>query len=121
MGEQLKPCPCGETPSKLHITGNGQGYKWADATGDCCGEWSIEFRTQYLAHGSPECMELAIEAWNGAPRKPALMTHRLNTAEAKVRELEGWLDIAWNGLEEAGYQGFDIGLKEFMEDSSDDD
>ena len=50
---------------------------------------------------------------------PESVQDYIKNLEAKVRELEGWLDIAWNGLEEAGYQDFDIGLKEFMEDSSD--
>ena len=64
----LLSCPCGIVPSTLNITDSGQGGKWADASGDCCGCWEIEFRTEYNALDSAECMVLAIEAWNEAPR-----------------------------------------------------
>lgn len=67
----LLSCPCGETPKKLIICDAGQGGKWANVTGDCCAEWTIEFRTQYEKLDSNECMELAIEAWNEAPRANA--------------------------------------------------
>ena len=43
----LKPCPCGVTPKELGITGAGQGDKWAHVSGNCCGHWEIEFRTNY--------------------------------------------------------------------------
>lgn len=39
-----------------------------EAVGDCCGEWSVEFRTQYKPADSPECYALAVQAWNDAPR-----------------------------------------------------
>ena len=65
---ELKQCPCGTTPSQLFISDIGQGGKWASASGDCCGEWNIEFRTQYHNLNSDECMKLAIEAWNEATR-----------------------------------------------------
>ena len=64
---ELKPCPCGETPDTLHIVDNGQGGKWANASGSCCNEWSIEFRTQYFKDGDA-LLELATERWNEAPR-----------------------------------------------------
>ncbi len=64
----IKPCPCGRTPEKLYIHDTGQGGKWANVSGDCCGEWEIEFRTGYHDYGSDECMTLAITAWNEAPR-----------------------------------------------------
>ena len=66
--DELLSCPCGETPTAIGICDNGQGGKWASATGNCCGEWSIEFRTQYDALDSAECMKLAVSAWNEAPR-----------------------------------------------------
>ena len=66
---KLKECPCGKTPTELIIADSGQGGRWADTMGDCCGEWEVEFRTQYNPFDSAECMELAIEAWNEAPRK----------------------------------------------------
>lgn len=64
----LAACPCGRTPSRLQLTDNGQGGKWASATGDCCGEWGIEFRTMYNDLESTECYKLACDAWNSAPR-----------------------------------------------------
>jgi len=65
----IKPCPCGATPNKLLIVSAGQGGKWANVLGDCCGEWAIEFRTQYKPLDSDECMALAVEAWDKAPRQ----------------------------------------------------
>jgi len=38
------------------------------ASGYCCGEWNIEFRTSAQLHVSEEDMRLAREAWNAAPR-----------------------------------------------------
>lgn len=65
---ELLACPCGKTPTMLDICYNGQGSKWATASGNCCGEWSVEFRTKYFDFDSNECIELAVEAWNLAPR-----------------------------------------------------
>lgn len=62
----LKPCPCGKTPLELHIADTGQGGKYADVFGNCCGDWKIEFRQQYTSGN--EAMELAIHAWNLASR-----------------------------------------------------
>ena len=63
------PCPCGRKPTDLIIADAGQGSKWATVSGNCCGEWSIEFRTGYFALTSSECIGYATEAWNEAPRK----------------------------------------------------
>jgi len=69
MAEQkLKPCPCGQIPSRLVISYSGQGEKWAYVRGECCGIWEIEFRTQYNDLASPECKALADKAWDEAPR-----------------------------------------------------
>lgn len=68
MRYEIKQCPCGKIPASLGITDACQGGKWAYAVPDCCGEWTIEFRTSYLDLHSEECMDLAIEAWNEAPR-----------------------------------------------------
>lgn len=68
MATKLLPCPCGKTPDQLSIVDDGQGTKWAYAVPSCCGEWTIGFRTMYHDYDSGECMELAIEAWNEAPR-----------------------------------------------------
>lgn len=65
---RLRRCGCGETPESLHLQ-EGSTCKWAYAYGSCCGgDWLIEFRTDYKDLGSPECMKLAIEAWNAAER-----------------------------------------------------
>jgi len=63
----IRRCPCGKIPEKIHVA-TGQGHKWAYAVGSCCGEWHIEFRTHYKEIDSAECQELAIKAWNSAPR-----------------------------------------------------
>jgi hypothetical protein len=62
----LKPCPCGETPTELFIQDTGQGGKYADVYGNCCGDWKIEFRQQYTT--GDEATELATDAWNKASR-----------------------------------------------------
>ena len=69
MSDLLKPCPCGQTPKQLFIADNGS--KWAYTYGDCCNDWHIEFRTFYNPIDSDECMDLAVEAWNCAPRGKA--------------------------------------------------
>ena len=60
-------CPCGVQPGKLYIQA-GADCKWAWMSGDCCGDWSIEFRTQYAELDSAECMEQAVKYWNDALR-----------------------------------------------------
>lgn len=62
----LAVCPCGRVPQSLYIS---DGVKWAFVSPSCCSEWHIEFRTQYNKADTKECMDLAIEAWNSAPRK----------------------------------------------------
>ena len=66
--EALKPCPCGQTPTKLHISETQCSPKWALVAGNCCDEWHIEFRTIKYDMGSDVTYEAAIEAWNDAPR-----------------------------------------------------
>lgn len=68
MSEELKPCPCGKTPTALDLMDTRQGSKWANATCNQCGEWSIEFRTRYFALDSTDCMRQAVKYWNEAPR-----------------------------------------------------
>ena len=63
----LAPCPCGQVPASLSISDYG-GYKYALASPSCCGEWLIEFRTNYKPLDSEACMTLAHAAWNAAPR-----------------------------------------------------
>ena len=61
---ELKPCPCGETPKELHVYDGG---KWAYASGDCCDDWSVEFRTGYETNQT-KLKALAAVAWNETPR-----------------------------------------------------
>lgn len=61
-------CPCGKVPESLVVEANGQGAKWANVYGSCCGEWKIEFRTKYFPLDSPDCMAEALKGWNSAPR-----------------------------------------------------
>ena len=63
----LKPCPCGETPTELHLD-TGNCSKYAYASGDCCNGWSVEFRTNYHTIAAPECMEIAVDCWNETKR-----------------------------------------------------
>lgn len=64
----LKGCPCGAYPEKLCINGPHDTPKWAYVSGDCCDEWMIEFRNDYHDIGSIDSLDLAVQAWNGAPR-----------------------------------------------------
>lgn len=64
----LAACPCGQTPTDVHIMDAAQGGKWAFVLPNCCDEWTIEFRTNYAALHTTECKRLAVEAWNSAPR-----------------------------------------------------
>lgn len=99
---ELKPCPCGETPTELLIdVDENQGYKYAHTYGDCCNEWSIEFRSQYKQ--GDELMSLAVQAWNDSPRAelakpntpcPHITQNRSGsqwcTLAAKPEVPEGW-------------------------------
>lgn len=71
-GDKLARCPCGKTPTDIDVHDTEQGGKWANAVPDCCGEWIIEFRTDYHDTDSAECKALAVEAWNKAPRAKSL-------------------------------------------------
>ncbi len=63
----LARCPCGEVPDEVG-TMSGVSSKHAWVGGNCCGEWFVEFRTNYEPIGSPERMALATKAWNKANR-----------------------------------------------------
>lgn len=68
MSNALAACPCGKVPTDVAIYDACQGGKWANVVPNCCGEWMIEFRTNYKALDSDECKRLAVEAWNSASR-----------------------------------------------------
>ena len=63
---EIQKCFCGAVPDQLTIA-EGSSSKYAWAACGWCGEWSIEFRTNYSTD-SAELQRLAIEAWNRAPR-----------------------------------------------------
>jgi len=65
---QLKRCPCGTVPTALGTSDTGQGGKYANTYGICCGDWEVEFRTNYHSVNSSEYQDLAIKAWNNATR-----------------------------------------------------
>lgn len=65
--QSLEPCPCGNVPKSLFIQ-PGDTCKYAWVSGNCCGDWNIEFRTDYKELNSEECMDIAIRAWNDAKR-----------------------------------------------------
>lgn len=68
MSEQLKPCPCGEVPTRLYTSECGV-YGAMTAHGDCCGDWSVgPFDSQGLYGGDVRLKALAVQAWNSAPR-----------------------------------------------------
>ena len=63
---ELKRCACGAEPQELAITEGGcSKYAWVAC--QVCGEWSIEFRTNY-SQDPVELQQLAAKAWNAAPR-----------------------------------------------------
>ena len=65
----LEPCPCGQNPDLLIIE-MPERAKYGRAFGDCCSEWSIEFRNGYTA--DPKLSQVrAAKAWNNTPRGAA--------------------------------------------------
>jgi len=90
----LLACPCGAVPKNLSVQGDGMADKWGTVSGDCCGEWSIEFRNQYAGIPSEESTALATVAWNAAPRQPLSAADRAEVVEAGLRGLvTGRLDF----------------------------
>lgn len=63
----LKPCPCGHIPEGLRIEGEVKA-KFARVCGECCGEWSVEFRNDYYPLDSEQSLDRAAKAWNSVPR-----------------------------------------------------
>lgn len=71
---ELKPCPCGEIPESLCTNSGSESAtpKWAYVSGNCCNMWEVEYRTGYADITTDAGMQIAIVAWNAAPRgKPA--------------------------------------------------
>lgn len=65
--DKLAPCPCGKTPTAIGVYELGN-MKWALAVPNCCGDWMVEFCTDYKKPDSEECKAFAVEAWNEAAR-----------------------------------------------------
>ncbi len=65
---KYKPCPCGEVPTTLVTSALFSASKWEYVYGDCCGEWEIEYKANYVDPLSEEGIELARKAWNSAKR-----------------------------------------------------
>lgn len=68
MTEPLKPCPCGETPTKLYVNECGV-YGSSTVCGDCCADWHfgpVEDLPGYPTTAKKDSW--AISAWNRAPR-----------------------------------------------------
>jgi hypothetical protein len=63
----LAPCPCGVVPENLLIE-MPERAKYGRTMGDCCGEWSVEFRNGYTTDPNLTT-ERARRAWNEAPRQ----------------------------------------------------
>ena len=64
---EIRPCFCGATPTQLMVTETSSSkYAWAAC--EWCGEWSIEFRTNW-SQDPAELQQLAVKAWNYAPRR----------------------------------------------------
>lgn len=107
--QDLKKCPCGSTPKSLQINAQDRD-KWAFVSGDCCGEWSIEYRNNYARVPSEESTERAREAWNNAPR--AALRQRPVVDDAMVeRAAEAWLV---NTARKAGAHGVSFEQESMM-------
>ena len=65
---ELKPCPCGVTPSELSVV-DGSTFRYRQVMGNCCGFWEIEVRisTNRKPDVDADYAE-CVEAWNEAPR-----------------------------------------------------
>ncbi len=91
MSEELKPCPCGKTPTALDIV-EGDTFRWRIISGDCCGEWRVETRVTTIGeNANPEHhYKQCVEAWNEAPRHTPE-----GCALVPVEPTEAMLGAAW--------------------------
>ena len=99
MSEEIKPCPCGQTPTKLCLMDTGQGMKWGIASGNCCNEWNVEFRTGYNPIDSKECYDIAVGYWNDAPRSNNWISVEERSPEDHskqyvIKHYNGFMEIA---------------------------
>lgn len=86
----LAPCPCGEVPDSLIVCEGRLGSE-AMVSGNCCDEWSVEFRINYKDPYSPEGYALAVEAWNGAKKmSPIKLAERFHETYERLAPLFGY-------------------------------
>ena len=57
-------CPCGSVPTDLMIS-VPNGSKYGAVAGNCCGDWSLEFKAGY-PKDQDDLIAKASDAWNGA-------------------------------------------------------
>ena len=117
---ELKPCPCGKIPETLAIETAYDRDKWGYVCGDCCGQWEIEFKTNYLSHGDPDLQKIAANAWNSAPRAQPevskIQLAMLDAMQSAVEDVTGMGDSVllqmdvWQKLTEAFYNPEDYKL-----------
>jgi hypothetical protein len=60
-------CPCGKVPDAI-IVECQERAKWGRVMGNCCAEWSLEFKNNYMSDPQ-ETQRRASKAWNEAPRE----------------------------------------------------
>jgi hypothetical protein len=66
---ELLPCPCGKTPTALNLYAGHVAGKYACASGNCCDEWFVEFRANYMQLAWDGALkDIATKAWNESPR-----------------------------------------------------
>ena len=90
--KELKRCPCGEIPEELIIIFYDDSDTWGHVYSECCAQWEVEFRNNGAA--GDKSYELAVEAWNEAPRA----TDRIADLSEKLDQAIDLLDAgerAW--------------------------
>ena len=103
---KILDCPCGRPIDNLLISEGGDSGKYGFVSGDCCGEWNIEFRLNYEHILSKQAKESALKAWNNAPRdilkgnlirdleyKCDVMEFMLKTAYCQLKNIETIFDF----------------------------
>jgi hypothetical protein len=107
MSEELKACPCGKIPTKLLLEETCAG-KYANAFGDCCNEWIVEYRTHLYQFDSDESRDNAIKAWNQSTRALPVEVQRVVDAARKYKQAED-VDIIYHSNTSGFLKEMDIG------------
>ena len=85
----LSRCPCGKVPSSVVIAYGPSCY----VSGDCCGEWAVEYSAGDFDIGNDEYRTKAEAVWNNATRdqrKKGALLACLQAAEAKLALVGEW-------------------------------